>query len=414
MDISIIIVNYNVRHFLKRTIESILQCDTSELQYEIFVVDNDSIDGSVEMVKHDFPDIHVIANADNVGFSKANNQAIRKAQGEYILVLNPDTVIQEDTLKVCYKYMENHPLVGALGVKMIDGSGNFLPESKRALPGAWNSFTKLSGLASIFPNSSVFNGYALGHLDPNQQHAIEVLCGAFMFIRKTTIDKVGMLDERFFMYGEDIDWSKRIIEGGYEIHYIPDTTIIHYKGESTKKASWSYVKTFYNAMILYVEKHYTGRQGRLFAQFLKFAIHARAVISGIKRFVLASLLPALDILLIGLGMYFFSKLWAEFYHQQPGYYNQRILKLNLIPAALIWGTSLWFLGYYQKSDFKNRLQGAFTGILIVLAVYALLPENLRSSRAILLSGFIITLLVTTLTGWLFTSKNKAIKKKKIL
>ena len=262
IDISIIIVNYNVRHFLRRCLESVYNSKLDNLELEVFVVDNASIDGSNEMIKKDFKDVRLIANEDNVGFSVANNQAIRASSGRHILILNPDTVLQEDTLQMCHDYMEKNEDVGALGVKMIDGTGRFLPESKRDLPTVWNSIAKLSGLAALFPKSKLFNGYALGHLDQDANHVIKVLCGAFMYIKKSVVDNVGMFDERFFMYGEDIDWSRRIGEGGHEIHYLSDTMIIHYKGESTKKTSLSYVKTFYNAMGLYVEKHYTGRRGK--------------------------------------------------------------------------------------------------------------------------------------------------------
>ena len=207
IDISIIIVNYNVRHFLKRCIESIYNSKIDGLTVEVFVVDNASIDGSNEMIRTHFKQVHLIANEKNVGFAVANNQAIRQAQGKHILILNPDTVLQEDTLRICHKHIEENSNVGALGVKMIDGAGKFLPESKRDLPTVWNSIAKLSGLAALFPASKLFNGYALGHLDENKNHSIKVLCGAFMYVRKTVIETVGMFDERFFMYGEDIDWT---------------------------------------------------------------------------------------------------------------------------------------------------------------------------------------------------------------
>ena len=348
IDISIIIVNYNVRHFLRRTVESIYASDIAGLSIEIFVVDNASIDGSVEMVTSQFSDVHLIANQDNVGFSTANNQAIAQSKGKYVLILNPDTVIEEHTLGICHAYMERHMEVGAVGVRMIDGSGNFLAESKRAIPTVWNSFTKLSGLSSWFPKSSLFNGYALGHLSENDTHKIDVLCGAFMFVRRAAIDKVGMFDERFFMYAEDIDWSRRIVEGGYEIHYIPDTTIIHYKGESTKKASLSYVKTFYGAMSLYVEKHYSGPSGKFFSKILKLAITVRAAISGLRRLVTEAIQPILDFALVFLGIYGFSKFWATWYFDDSLYYEDTNLLAYLLAYTSAWIVSLWLFGYYKK------------------------------------------------------------------
>lgn len=366
------------------------------------------------MIRSDFPNVHLIANTDNVGFAKANNQAIRLASGKHILVLNPDTVIQEDTLQICYDYMEERHEVGAIGVKMIDGAGNFLPESKRDLPNVWNSFAKLSGMAAMFPNSKLFNGYALGHLDKDKNHSIQVLCGAFMYVRKSTIDKVGMFDEQFFMYGEDIDWSRRIVEGGYEIHYLADTTIIHYKGESTKKASLSYVKTFYNAMSIYVEKHYSGKRGKTFARLLKMAISVRAAISGLKRLVSILLWPLLDALLISGALKGFSFLWASYYFKNSDYYGDSSLDWNVASYALVWTFVLWFIGYYQKSSWRKRFVGLISGLACILVIYALLPDYYRSSRVIILAGTCIGLVVTSITSYLFRRNSASEKTKNIL
>lgn len=410
-DISIIIVNYNVRHFLKRCIESIYNSKVQDLNIEVFVVDNASIDGSNDMIRSDFEDVKLIANSQNVGFAVANNQAIKVARGKHVLILNPDTVLQEDTLQICFTYMENHFSVGAIGVKMIDGAGKFLPESKRDLPTVWNSFAKLSGMAALFPTSSIFNGYALGHLDQNKNHSIQVLCGAFMYVRKSVIDAVGMFDERFFMYGEDIDWSRRIVEGGHEIHYLSDTTIIHYKGESTKKASLSYVKTFYNAMGLYVEKHYSGNSGRWFARLIKLGISMRAAISGLKRLFTQLIWPIIDAVLIGSALKGFSFLWASYYFQNPNYYEESSLHWNIVLYALIWAFVFWFIGYYQKSSWKKRLVGVSSGLVCILIFYALLPDQYRSSRVIILAGTVISFIVSSLSA-LLLRKNKSTEKAK--
>jgi len=413
-DISIIIVNYNVRHFLKRCIESIYNSKVDNLSIDIYVVDNASIDGSNEMIRSNFMDVKLIANTENVGFAVANNQAIKIANSKHILILNPDTVLQEDTLKVCYDYMEGNPEVGAIGVKMIDGAGNFLPESKRDLPTVWNSFAKLSGLASLFSSSKLFNGYALGHLDQDKNHSIQVLCGAFMFVRKIVIDVVGMFDERFFMYGEDIDWSRRIIEGGQEIHYIADTTIIHYKGESTKKSSLNYVKTFYNAMGLYVEKHYSGSRGKWFARLLKLGISARAAISGVKRLFSQLIWPIIDGLLIGGVLKGFSFFWASYYFKDPAYYSGSSLNWNIILYAFIWAFVFWFIGYYQKSSWRKRLIGIISGLVCILIFYALLPDTYRSSRVIILAGTVISFIISSLTALILGRNSKAERSRNIL
>jgi len=194
MKLTIIIVNYNVRYFLEQALLSVQQA-VKKIPSEVFVVDNNSVDDSVAMVKEKFPAVHLIANQDNPGFSKANNQAIHLAKGEYILLLNPDTVIEEDTLDKCVAFMDAHPDAGGLGVKMIDGAGNFLPESKRGLPTPFVAFCKAFGLSKLFPTSKTFNHYHLGYLDKNETHEVEVLAGAFMLLRKSVLDKIGLLDE---------------------------------------------------------------------------------------------------------------------------------------------------------------------------------------------------------------------------
>ena len=269
MKLSIVIVNYNVKYFLEKCLESVLTA-IQNIPTEIFVVDNQSSDGSLEYLQPKFPQVTFIANDENVGFSKANNQAIRLAKGEYILLLNPDTVIYENTLINTCDFMDKHPEAGGLGVKMLDGNGKFLPESKRGFPSPWNSFCKMSGLSTFFPNSKVFGQYHLRYLDENSVHEIDVLAGAFMLLRKTVLDKIGLLDETFFMYGEDIDLSYRIRLGGFINYYFPEP-IIHYKGESTKK-DIKYVRIFYNAMRIFYDKHY-AQTNFISKGFIRLSIH---------------------------------------------------------------------------------------------------------------------------------------------
>lgn len=234
MKLSIIIVNYNVKYFLEQCLHSVLKA-CREVDAEILVVDNNSVDGSVQMIRKKFPEVHLIENKENKGFSQANNQAIRKSLGEYILLLNPDTLVEDDTLTKIVQYMDQHPEAGGLGVKMLDGKGKFLPESKRGLPTPSVAFFKIFGFSRLFPKSHIFGKYHLGYLDKDQIHEIDILAGAFMLLKKKVLDKIGLLDEEFFMYGEDIDLSYRITQAGYKNIYFPDARIIHYKGESTKK-----------------------------------------------------------------------------------------------------------------------------------------------------------------------------------
>ena len=243
MKLSIIIVNYNVQHFLEQCLQSVFTA-LKNVQGEVWVIDNNSVDGSVEMVREKFPDVKLFESKDNLGFSKGNNLAMRQSKGEYTLLLNPDTLVEEDTFEKVLSFMDKNSDIGGLGVKMVDGKGNFLPESKRSLPTPSVAFYKIFGLSSLFPKSKRFGKYHCGHIDDNQTHEIEILSGAFMLMRKEALDKVGFLDEDFFMYGEDIDLSWRLIKAGYKNYYFADTRIIHYKGESTKKSSVNYVFVF--------------------------------------------------------------------------------------------------------------------------------------------------------------------------
>ncbi|MBK6837941.1 MAG: glycosyltransferase family 2 protein [Bacteroidetes bacterium] len=266
MKLSVVIVNYNVKYFLEQCLHSV-QKAAGGIETEIWVVDNNSVDGSVEMVREKFPSVKIIANTDNKGFSKANNQAIHLSTGDYVLLLNPDTVVEEDTFRKMLQFMDAHPDAGGLGVKMIDGTGKFLPESKRGLPTPTVAFYKIFGLSALFPKSKTFGKYHLGYLDQNAINPVDVLAGAFMLIRKDVLQKIGLLDEDFFMYGEDIDLSYRITKAGYKNYYFPDARIIHYKGESTKKSSVNYVFVFYNAMIIFAKKHFSKSNASLFYLF---------------------------------------------------------------------------------------------------------------------------------------------------
>ena len=312
MKLSVVIVNYNVKYFLEQALYSVKKA-CNGIDAEIIVVDNHSVDGSCEMVKHKFANqVILIENKENVGFSKANNQAIRIAKGEFILLLNPDTVVEEACFSKTITFMEQTPNAGCVGVKMIDGSGKFLPESKRGLPTPTVAFYKIFGLAALFPKSKRFGKYHLGFLDKNKTHQVDVLAGAFMMLRKTVLDKIGLLDEDYFMYGEDIDLSYRVTKAGFFNYYFPETTIIHYKGESTKKTSVNFVFTFYRAMIIFAQKHYSQKHAQTFGILINFAIYLRATASIIIRLVKKLYLPFIDLLLIMLSMFVISKAYSLF------------------------------------------------------------------------------------------------------
>jgi GT2 family glycosyltransferase len=385
MELSVIIVNYNVKHFLEQCLHSV-QKASKNLDVEIFVVDNNSVDGSTQLVREKFPSVHLIENKQNVGFSKANNQAIRQANGKYILLLNPDTVVEEDTFSKIIPFMDEHPDAGGLGVKMIDGKGNFLPESKRGLPTPWVAFSKIFGLSNLFPKSKKFGKYHLSYLDENKIHEVDVLAGAFMVLRKAALEKVGLLDETFFMYGEDIDLSYRITQGGYKNYYFPETTIIHYKGESTKKGSLNYVKVFYKAMVIFAQKHFSGGRASIFSFLIHLAIYFRAFLSITKRLFDRIFVPLLDGIFIFSGYLILTPLW-ENYKFELGYYPPEFMQIVVPVYILIWLLAIFVSGGYKKPvNLFNVGRGVLWGAIAILLVYSLVDERFRFSRALILLG----------------------------
>ncbi len=392
MKLSIIIVNYNVKYFLEQCLQSIRKASEG-IEVEIFVVDNNSVDGSVKILKERFPEVITIENKENLGFSKANNQAIALSKGEYVLLINPDTVVENSTFKKVLEFMDNHKDAGGLGVKMIDGKGKFLPESKRSLPKPSVAFYKIFGLSRIFPKSKTFGRYHLGNLNKDKIHQVEILSGAFMLIRKEVLDKIGFLDESFFMYGEDIDLSYRILKAGYKNYYFPETRIIHYKGESTKKSSINYVIVFYNAMIIFAKKHFSQKNARLFSLLIHFAIYIRAFVAISNRFLKNIILPLTDIVFIYGGLYFLKTYWENnILSDAGGHYPNEFLYLFIPSFIFIWLISVLYSGGYDKPIRLIKIfQGVLIGTTIILVIYALLNESYRFSRALIVLGAAWTL-----------------------
>ena len=383
MDLSVVIVNYNVKYFLEQCLYSVQKAMTG-IDGEVFVVDNNSVDGSVSMLREKFPNIQTIANTNNVGFSKANNQAIRVSKGKYVLLLNPDTLVEEDTFRKCIQFMDEQPWCGGLGVKMIDGKGQYLQESKRGLPLPKTSFYKMIGLANLFPKSKRFARYYLAHLSPDEVNEVEVLAGAFMLLRKETLDKIGLLDEDFFMYGEDIDLSYRITQSGYKNYYFPETRIIHYKGESTKKVSLNYVYTFYNAMAIFVKKHFSGRHAKLLSFFIKIAIWLAASLSVLKRTVQTFWISTIDFLVVWGGMVLLKNLWAQYRWENMDYYPDHYMYAIPIYAAILLFAVFLCGGYDKPFKFRNLTKGIFAGIIALLVFYSLVGAEQRYSRMLIL------------------------------
>ena len=401
MKLSIVIVNYNVEHFLEQCLFSVRKA-IANIEAEVFVVDNNSVDGSLKMLADKFPEVKVIANKDNVGFSRANNQAIRISTGEYVLLLNPDTVVEDDTFTKTIEFMDSHPDAGGLGVKMVDGKGRFLPESKRGLPTPATAFYKMFGLTKLFPHSKRFARYYLGHLDNDEINEVEILAGAFMLMRRKTLDKCGLLDETFFMYGEDIDLSYRITLAGYKNYYYPKTRIIHYKGESTKKTSVNYVLVFYKAMEIFVRKHFADKGAKTFSFFINLAIYFKAFLALLSQFFSKAVQPLLDTILGYVGLALIGYFWGNtMVYEGDGTYPITLFAIILPIYLLIWLVTSYFSGGYDKPyKVAPAVGGVFLGSLLILILYALLPESLRFSRALILLGMIWVSAEMSLTRWI--------------
>jgi len=278
MHLSIIIVSYNTRELTEQTLNSIYR-HKHNLDYEVIVVDNGSTDGSIDMITKEFPQVILIQNKENLGFSKANNVGIKRSRGKYILLLNSDTIIMEDTLKTMFEFMENNPTVGVSGCKVVLPDGRLDKACKRGFPTPQNALYNALKLDKLFPHSKRFGQYNLTYLDEDETYEVDCLVGAFMMVRRDTIEQVGFLDEDFFMYGEDIDWCYRIKRAGWKVVYYPNTKIIHYKGGSSKKKNAKLIYEFHRAMYLFYKKHYKEKYSRIITYIVYIGIFTKMIIS---------------------------------------------------------------------------------------------------------------------------------------
>ncbi len=401
MKLSVIIVNYNVKYFIEVCLHSVFRA-AEGIDAEVIVVDNNSKDDSCDMIRAKYPQVRLIENKENLGFSRANNQGVAIAQGEYILFLNPDTVMPEDFLQKMVDYMDTHPDAGSIGPRLIDGRGQYAPDGKKSFPSLSVAIFKTTGINKIFKNSTYFNKYYAVHVQENETAEVDILSGCCMMVRRSVIDKVdGAFDEAYFMYCEDFDLCYRIQKAGYKNIYYPEVTLIHYKGESTRKATISHVRIFNDALSVFVRKHYSKTNARLFIMLINVGIVLRAILSVVKQLLKVLRLPLFDALILIGTLAFMTTFWVEEVKNILPIPLDSILKTFPVYIG-IWLVSLFFNGVYDQAYKATRVvRGMAIGTVVILAYYGLLPPELRYSRAIIIfSAFIGTVAMLGLHGLL--------------
>ena len=398
MDLSIIIVNYNVKEFLQNLLHSIEKTSNS-ISKEIIIVDNASDDGSVDFIRRKFPSVKLIINEKNLGFGKANNQALKQARGKFILLINPDTIVSEDTFVKMIEFFNDNPDAGLAGCKILNPDGTLQLACRRSFPGPWTSFTKVTGLSRIFPKSKLFARYNLTYLDENKTYEVDAISGSFMMMRREVYEKTAGFDEDFFMYGEDLDLCYRTQKAGFKVYYVSDTKIIHYKGESTRRSRLDETKVFYDAMHLFVKKHLSG--SLLVEAILRTAIVVRKAFAFLGKRKLAIFSALADFLLFDLCLLLAERIymglssWVGF---EPAHY----LIIYTIPA-LIHITTASLAGVYRRdslSVLKNFL--AIILSFVILTSITFFFKQFAYSRAVVLIAYLLLLFSTTL--WRFFVK----------
>ena len=405
MDLSIIIVNYNVRDYLAECLLSLLPA-CQGLQAETIVIDNASADGSVEMIRTRFPQVTLIANPENRGFAQAVNQGIRASSGELLVILNPDTLVQADTFTVMRDWLHNHPRCGMAGCTILNADGSFQLACRRKIPTPLSALAKLTGLSRLFPNSPRWGEYNMTWLPADQAAEVEAISGAFMMVRRSVADSVGLLDEQFFMYGEDLDWCLRIRQAGWTIDYVPATRIIHYKGASAASNRLTARREFYRAMYTFVRKHYAGADTIIPRWCLKAGITGLSWLSILRATSTRHAAMMLDGVLLVTAVLAAITLRFGSLIDLPWFGDVRDYLLFCGLAASVWLTALYTHGVYGANRFSLKRISAATGwgFLAVSAIPFFVPSMAFSRLVWLYAGLGATGL---LIGWRLAARTLA-------
>jgi GT2 family glycosyltransferase len=385
MDLSIIIVNYNVKEFLQNLLHSINKA-AQNISHEVIIVDNGSDDGSVELIQQNFPEVKLIINKENLGFGRANNIAMKQAEGEYFLLLNPDTLLSEDTLQEMMSFLKNHAEAGIAGCKILNPDGTLQLACRRSFPGPWTSFCKVMGLSNLFPRSKIFAKYNLTYLDENQTYEVDAISGSFMMMKREAYEKTGGFDEDFFMYGEDLDLCYRIQKEGYKVFYVHSAQIIHYKGESTKRSNIDDTKLFYDAMHLFVKKHFSTsfiveiilQTAIIFRKFFAFL--------GKRHFIIMSLI--IDLIIFNLSLLFAEKSYSS-HTKWAGFPQSTVFWVFTIPV-LLQATISALSGVYRRESLSvlRTILAVIIGFFILSSITYFFKE-FAYSRAVLLITYLM-------------------------
>jgi O-antigen biosynthesis protein len=410
MDVSVVIVSYNVSSFLDQALITLARA-IGGLEAEVFVVDNDSADDSVAMVRDRHPWVNLIESGGNIGFARANNLALAHALGRYVLLLNPDTVVRPDTLSTMVRFLDTHPESGAAGCKVLNPDGTLQLACRRGFPTPGAAFYKLIGLSGLFPRSRTFGAYNLTYLDPDETAEVDALSGSFMMIRREALDQVGFLDEDFFMYGEDLDLCYRIKNAGWKINYVPDTEIIHFKGESTRTVpTHKSIRDFYIAMRIFVDKHHGMGSRRIMPQWLMVSgIYASMAAVYSLRLLKKNWQPLLDLALLNTAMVMGILLrFGVLLEQAPAYSGLQWASVFVVYSVLYMGT-MYFLGVYNRHryDPARVLLGVFIGFVLNVFIVNFFEEyNFSRIASIYCWGFNSILL----SGWRFIWQLSEVKR----